>query len=134
VLPMDPRTSSSYFSQQQLPTGCYNRDGAYLLCGTIPGHCKISVGQISTGIGLFSQHFDFPLSISFHQCFILFFICTLLLVKGQTDKAWEPSKKQCSFGNQGALDGKVLSLFSTFIRINLYSCFLFLPVNKFQRK
>ena len=31
----------------------------------------------------------------------------------QIGEAWEPSKKQCSFANQGALGRKVLSLFSS---------------------
>ena len=40
------------------------------------------------------------------------FIDMLLLPEGQTGEAWEPSKKQCCFGNRGALDRKVLSLLS----------------------
>jgi hypothetical protein len=34
----------------------------------------------------------------------------LLLPEEQMGYAWEPSKKQCSFGNRGALDRKVLSM------------------------
>jgi hypothetical protein len=40
-------------------------------------------------------------SISPHQCAILISIYMLLLPKGQTGEAWEPSKKQCSFGKGG---------------------------------
>jgi hypothetical protein len=36
----------------------------------------------------------FSLSVSFHQCFILIFIYTLLLTGGQTGEAWEPSKNK----------------------------------------
>jgi hypothetical protein len=36
----------------------------------------------------------------------------LLLPEGQTGEAWEPSKKQRSFGNRGALDRKGFTLFS----------------------
>jgi len=38
----------------------------------------------------------------------------LHLPEWQTGEAWEPSEKQCFFANQGALDKKVLSLFSVF--------------------
>jgi len=37
------------------------------------------------------QHFGVPLSVSFHQCYILIFIYMLLLPEGQTRTAWEPS-------------------------------------------
>jgi len=40
----------------------------------------------------FSQYFCFPLSVSFYQCCIII-IYTFLLPEGQTDEAWEPSKK-----------------------------------------
>jgi hypothetical protein len=39
------------------------------------------------------------------------FIYILLLPEGQMGEAWEPSKKQCSFGNRGVLDRKILSIF-----------------------
>jgi hypothetical protein len=35
----------------------------------------------------------------------------LLLPEGQMGEALEPSKKQCPFGNRGAFDRKVFSLF-----------------------
>jgi hypothetical protein len=35
----------------------------------------------------------------------------LLLPEGQTGEAWEPSKKQCSFGKRRALDRKVFPHF-----------------------
>jgi hypothetical protein len=35
------------------------------------------------------------------------------LTRRQTDEVWEPSKKKCSFRNGGALDIKVLLLFSS---------------------
>jgi hypothetical protein len=54
-----------------------------------------------------SQYFSFPLPVSFHQCSILIFMYTLLLPEGQTGEVWETSKKQCSFGNRGALDKKI---------------------------
>jgi hypothetical protein len=38
------------------------------------------------------------------------FICMLVLPEGQTGEAWEPSKKQCSFGNRETLDIKVFLL------------------------
>jgi hypothetical protein len=38
----------------------------------------------------------------------------LLLLQGQTGEAWEPSTKQDSFGNQEAMDRKLLSLLHVF--------------------
>jgi len=49
----------------------------------------------------------FPLSASSHQYAILIFIYMLLL-RGQMDKTWEHSKKNCSFVNLGALERTVL--------------------------
>ena len=46
-------------------------------------------------IMFFSQHFSFPLSVSFHHCSILIFIYTLLTSEAATDEAWELSKMQC---------------------------------------
>ena len=42
--------------------------------------------------------FLFPLSVSFHQRSTLILIYMLLSPEGQMGDAWEPSKKQCSFG------------------------------------
>jgi len=56
-----------------------------------------------------SEHFGFPLSVSFHYCFILTFAYMLLLPEAQTDDTREPSKKQCYFVNRGAWDRKVLA-------------------------
>jgi hypothetical protein len=49
-----------------------------------------------------------PLCVSFHQCCTSIFNYMLLLPEGQTGEAWEPSKKQCSYGNRGTWDGKLL--------------------------
>ena len=38
------------------------------------------------------------------------FFCTLLFPVEQSGEAWQPSKKQCCFGNVGAFDRKGLSL------------------------
>jgi hypothetical protein len=54
--------------------------------------------------GVLSQYFCFPLSVSFHQCSVYM----LLLAERQTGEAWEPSKKQCSLRNRGALRREVL--------------------------
>ena len=48
--------------------------------------------------------------ISFHQRSILVFIDTLLLAQDKMGEAWEPSKKQCSFGSGEALSRELLSL------------------------
>jgi hypothetical protein len=56
-----------------------------------------------------SESLRFPLpSVSFHQYCTPNFIYTLLSSEGQTGEAWEPSKKQCSFGNREALDTNAL--------------------------
>jgi len=65
----------------------------------------ISCGQSGTGTIL-----RFPQSVSFHRWSIFIFIYTLLLPEGQTGEAWEHSRKQCSFGNRGAVDIKLLLL------------------------
>jgi hypothetical protein len=53
-----------------------------------------------------SQYFSLHLSVPFHQCSVLIFVCVLLSPEGQTGEAWEPSKKPCTFGNRGAMDRK----------------------------
>jgi hypothetical protein len=57
-----------------------------------------------------SVYFGFLLLVLLHQCFLLIFICMLLLA-GQTGEAWKASQKQSAFENRGALDRKFLSHF-----------------------
>jgi len=64
---------------------------------------------------LFSQYFRFTLSVSFHQCFTLIFIYTLLLPDEQTSEVWKPSKKKFFFGNQKHWTEKT----STFLPLTL---------------
>jgi hypothetical protein len=78
-------------------TGCDPRP-AQMMCG----------GQRSIGTG-FPPLLPFLISVSFQRCSML--IYKLFLPGRQNGEAWEPSKKQCSFGNRGALDSRVLSLF-----------------------
>ena len=52
-----------------------------------------SIHLPSTLYNVFLPALQFPLSVSFDHCSILFFICMLLLPQGQTDEAWERSKK-----------------------------------------
>ena len=59
---------------------------------------EIYGGQSGTRTGFSLDLFCFSLTLPFHQCSTPIFIYTLLLSEGQTDEAWEPSKKQCSFG------------------------------------
>jgi hypothetical protein len=59
----------------------------------------------------FSEYFGFALSVSFHKCSTLFIYMLLLPESQKGEKAWEPSTKQCSFGNRTELDRKQLSLF-----------------------
>jgi len=58
-----------------------------------------------------SEHFSFLLSVSFHQRSTFVFMYMLLVLEWQTGKAWEPSKKQCSFRNWEVLETTALSLF-----------------------
>jgi hypothetical protein len=60
---------------------------------------------------IFSVYFRCPLSASFHKCFSLNLISTVLLPEGQRIEVWEPSKKQCSFRNRKSLDRNLLSPF-----------------------
>jgi hypothetical protein len=59
---------------------------------------------------IFGLLIGFPLSLSFHQCFTLIFICMLLVLEGQRNEAWKSSKKQWE-GNRWVLDREVLSVF-----------------------
>ena len=68
---------------------------------------------------LLSTLFACLLSVSFHQCSRLIFIYMLLLPEEQMGTSWEPSKHQCSFTHQGALDRKGLSLL---FRVLAVSC------------
>jgi hypothetical protein len=73
---------------------------------------EICGGQNDTGTDFSPHDFNFPLSVSYRQFSILIFIYMFLLPEGQTSKAWESSKKQCSFGNGGALERGVVLLVS----------------------
>jgi hypothetical protein len=48
-----------------------------------------------------------PVLLFSHVGFTVIFSYMLLLPAGQMDEAWEPSKKQCTLGNRGALDRTV---------------------------
>jgi hypothetical protein len=61
---------------------------------------KVAVGQFFLPVLLFP-----PDSVIPYMLYTIL-ICTLLLPEGQMGEAWEPSKEQCSFGNQGTLDTK----------------------------
>jgi hypothetical protein len=57
-----------------------------------------------------SKQFGFSLSVSLHQCSILFFILILFISEGQADETWEPANKSTSVLHfEGGLDRKVLS-------------------------
>jgi hypothetical protein len=82
---------------------------------TLP--CGICGGRSGTGTGFNSEYFDLPLTVSFHQCSMLIFIYTLSLSRGQRGEVWDPSKEQCSFGNRGASDVKLFSVFHNSSRL-----------------
>jgi hypothetical protein len=50
----------------------------------------------------------FPLSVPFHQCYLIISICMFVLPEGRTGEVWE--LKQCSFVNRIALNRKVVTL------------------------
>jgi hypothetical protein len=67
--------------------------------------CEICGGQSDTGTVLqFAPVSIIPPTVHTH------FIYVLILPEAQMGEVWEPSKKQCSFGNLGALVRIVLSL------------------------
>jgi hypothetical protein len=68
--------------------------------------------QSNGGKGFSLSTSVFPLSVTMHEPSTFIFMYMLLLPEGQSTDAWEPSKKQCSFGNRETLDRKVLSLCS----------------------
>jgi hypothetical protein len=78
--------------------------------------CEVCGGRNGTVTGFSLSILVFPMYMSYHQCSALIYIYTLLLPAGHRSKAWEPSKKQFSFGNPGTLDRKVLSVFDFLTR------------------
>ena len=74
-------------------------------------HVRFVVDEGGTGTGFSPEYFDIILSVSPHAYAILISIYVLHLPEGPTGEAWEPSKKQCSFGNGGAWDRIILALF-----------------------
>jgi hypothetical protein len=60
----------------------------------------------------FCEDFGLLLPVPFHHCFIRIFLSLLPLPGRQTVEAWEPPKTQYFIGNRGALDIKVLSIYS----------------------
>ena len=67
---------------------------------------RFVVNTATPGQGFICEYFEFSLSVSLHQWSALNIM--LFLPEGQTGKAWEPSKTQCSFVNRGTFDRKVL--------------------------
>jgi len=72
-------------------------------------HMRFLLGKDTQGQIFFPEYFGFSLSVSFPPIIRTHLTYTSLLLEGQTGEVWEPSKKQCSLGNHGALDRKVLS-------------------------
>jgi hypothetical protein len=71
---------------------------------------KIGTGKgFSQSISSFSCQYHSPLLRT--HCSIHISIYTLLLPEGEMGEAWKPSKRQCCFGSQGALDRKALFTF-----------------------
>jgi len=62
-----------------------------LLTGETRVHNGSNCGQHWEWI--FFEYLYFPLSVSFHQCYVLVFLLILLSSEGQTDETWEPSNK-----------------------------------------
>jgi hypothetical protein len=56
-----------------------------------------------------SKYFSFPLSVSFHDCYILIFILILFLSERKAGEAWEPPEKQLCFCSRQELDIRVFS-------------------------
>ena len=77
---------------------------------------EVPVGQV------FLPVLQFPLSVSFHQCFTLIFIYMLLFPEGQTSETWERSKKQCSDGNWRVGGKSTFALFHFSNCLVLKSC------------
>jgi hypothetical protein len=78
--------------------------------------CEICGGRSGNGRRSSPSIFGFPLSVQFHQYSIRIFLCLMFLPERQIGEAWEPSKKQHSIGNRGALDITVLSLYRLHFR------------------
>ena len=99
---------------------------------TISDYTRLVVAKVALG-QIFLRIILYFLSISFRICSILVIIYMFLLPERQTDKPWETSEKQRSFGNRGKLDRKVLHFFQS------YHCLFYLTdgqshANRWSRK
>ena len=72
--------------------------------------CEICGVRCGTGVGFFSVHLRFSLSLSFYKCSILIFISILVLSEGQTGKPVNLQTKQC-FRMSGSTAQKSTTLF-----------------------
>jgi hypothetical protein len=73
---------------------------------TVRVRSVVEIGAIGTGLSPSTS--VFPLSMSFLQYSMHILMYMLRVLDGQLDDAWEPSIKQCCFGNHRALDRRVL--------------------------
>ena len=90
-------------AQGQLPA-CHRGD-----LGSI--HAWFAKDKVELRLFFLLRVFRFSLSLPFQQRSTLIFMYMLPLPEGQTGETWEPSKKQCYFGNRWAMGSNVLSLF-----------------------
>jgi len=116
VICMALGTHSYHLATEQWLTVFCIRDGLCLLRGT-NRIFKYNAGEFLCRTewhwGRFSsEYICFPLSVSFHQCSRLIFMCTVILPEGQTGKkTWETSKTQRSFENRGAWTRRMSATF-----------------------
>jgi hypothetical protein len=85
---------------------------------------EIYVGQSGTETGFLPRSCFFPGSI-ITSIFHSHFHYMLLLAEEEIGEAWELPKKQCSFGNQGKVNRKVISFYVPMLHTHLHMVTLF---------
>jgi len=81
---------------------------------------EICVGQSGTETGFPPSASVTFLAASFHQCSTSHLHYMLLLPEEEMGEAWDPPKKQYSFGNKRVLNRKVISLYLSLCSIPIF--------------
>jgi hypothetical protein len=66
------------------------------------------VDKAANGKSFLSQQFGSPLSVLFHQCYIIIFIRKLLLSEGQEGEAWKKLRKSNILPEMGSTEKRPL--------------------------
>jgi hypothetical protein len=91
---------------------------------SLASSCDICLGQSGTGMGVFSEYFCFPVSVSLHQCSIL--MCAFKTILNRI-KTWGPSMISGDVSEIGRSQGRTLLSLSLLLFCLVRWCSLTLP-------